>query len=396
MGLQFPSEWRFEGIGFEMPSSAHRRFIEVIGNISPGHGGPKAVYETIKGAYGNSSNSSSTSFAESDMHTTMGNAKVNAAMYVASFWDAMLALKEGGLDVPTVKFLNKILSDESVPLVIDLPNLRRLDADALVSDEEQDESDSLPFYRRTATLGNGGFGVVYKVTRTTSVGEFDFAMKVFDPQPFVHNKKRALDRFHREIQILRKLQHRGIVPIFEAGVDHDQNPYILMPVIDGDDLHCLSQAEPPRVVSAFADVLDALSYAHHNDVIHRDLRPENVLIRHSDGQPIILDFGCGYMFDDMTEAVLTTRFVGTTKYAPIEVIRDPTHKTVHQDVYAVGIMLYQMLMNDLPNLDDYEPIESAVDGLGGIDRIVKKAIAPLKKRADSAEEFRDQLRELAR
>lgn len=395
MALQFPDDWRFEGIGFEMPLAAHRRFLEVIAMIPAGNDGRKFIYEAVKAAFGNSSTSSSTSWAESDMIDAIAKTKDNAAVFVSSFWDAMEELKAAGLSVPPVAFLNKILKEESVALLIEPPNLRRLDVDAIVSDQTLVESDCLPFYRRTSKLGSGGFGTVYKVTRTTSVGEFDFAMKVFDPQPFIRKKEQALERFHREIQILRKLQHRGIVPILEAGIDGEQNPYILMPVIYGDDLHCLASQPPATVVSTFVDILDALSYAHDNDVIHRDLRPENVMVRSSDGQPVILDFGCGYMFDDMTETILTTRFVGTTMYAPVEVIRDPGLKSEQQDLHAIGAMLYQMLMGHLPDFDDYQPIENVIPDLCGIDEVIRRAIAPLRNRADRAHEFRDKLKTLA-
>lgn len=247
---------------------------------------------------------------------------------------------------------------------------------------------------RENEIGRGGFGIVYRVTRTTKVGEFEFAMKVLDPSPFNTNVSRNFERFMREMNALKKLQHKGIVAHLEAGVDGDQKPYILMPFIAGKDLgQYLSGASLKRVFDAFGEILLAIQYAHDNHVLHRDLKPSNILVRSSDDQPIILDFGAAYLMDEVTQTQLTTTLIGSAAYIPSEVIADPTHHTHKQDVYACGVLLYQMIAGEFPDRDDFTSVETT-HHCPGLDDLILRAIAPEKSRIESAAIFRDQLLKL--
>jgi serine/threonine protein kinase len=141
-------------------------------------------------------------------------------------------------------------------------------------------------------IGSGGYGVVYKAARSTAVGEFEYALKILDPSPFIANYEKALSRFAREIKAVQLLQHRGIVPCFEAGIRIDKKPYVVMPYINGYDLRSAANGQRlSRILAMFIEVTGAVSYAHQLGVIHRDLKPSNILVRTSDQQPIILDFG---------------------------------------------------------------------------------------------------------
>lgn len=308
----------------------------------------------------------------------------------------MEEVKRSGVGVPSAGHINKILDKWDVPLLVDPPELRKKDGDIVIATAAAAEPVSGgTAYQRGEVLGRGGFGTVYRVTRTTKVGEFEFAMKVLDPSSFIQNKDLALQRFKREMQVLRKLQHRGIVPHIEAGLDGDQRPYILMPLVEGPDLRDgLTGAEPSRVFSVFDEILSALEYAHGQGVVHRDLKPSNILIRSSDCQPIILDFGCAYLFDDVDEASLTTTLIGSAPYMPSEVLRNPKHRTVKQDIFACGMLLHQILAGKLPDPEDYAPIEPSLMGCQGIDQLITDAIAPEKRRIASAGEFQTRLRDL--
>lgn len=259
---------------------------------------------------------------------------------------------------------------------------------------EDTEEPSITSFVLGEVIGRGGFGLVQRVTKKTQVGEFDYAMKMLEPSIFVQDTERAEARFRREMAALRKLQHRGIVPILEAGKITEDKPYILMPLIEGKNLRdSLSGAEPARVLRAFDEILLALEFAHSQGVIHRDLKPSNVLLRTSDEQPIILDFGCAYLIDDLDES-LTSQFIGTYAYVPPEVHRNHKLRTPKQDVYSCGVMLYEVICRRLPRPEDYEPIEPIFDGYAGIDEVIEKALAPERTRLASAKAMREKLREL--
>jgi eukaryotic-like serine/threonine-protein kinase len=192
---------------------------------------------------------------------------------------------------------------------------------------------------------------------------------------------------------LRKLQHRAIVPLIEAGLDAEQNPYILMPLIEGKDLRtALLGANSATIIGTFCEILEAIQFAHEKNVIHRDLKPSNILVRTADSQPIILDFGCAYFLDDASNDVTTT-LIGTSRYVPYEVFQNPKHRDVRQDVYACGMMLYEVIANKLPPIGEYVPLGGAFP-FAGMDDVIKSALASEELRTKSAREMQMQLQNL--
>lgn len=396
MPLQYPADWKFRGIGVEMPPKADREFFELITQIAAGQGNARDIFEIFKSAFGKQGPSTSTSWAETDLASAMDDFMSNAPRYVEALWNGIERVGQTGVEVPSAQHINSILQKYDVPLVIDPPHLRQKEGDIVIASQANLNSESSAvIYKRGEILGQGGFGTVYQVSRTTQAGEFTFAMKVLDPSPFNKNPDRALQRFRREMQVLSKLNHRGIIPHIEAGLDGDRKHYILMPLIQGVDLQrAHSSSSPRKVFEAFAEILAALDYAHREGVVHRDLKPSNILVRSTDGQPIILDFGCAYLFDELSEESLTSTLVGSMQYIPIEVLRDPKHRTPKQDIYACGMLLYQVLAGRLPDPTDYQPIEDEVEECSGIDEVIRKAIAPEKRRIESASDFLTLLREM--
>ena len=396
MPLKYPGEWKFGGFEHDIPNGAHDDFLDLVGTIAQGTEQPKVVFEDFKWGFGAASSSSDAGWAESDLRTAMSAAKGNAALYVGSFYLGIETVRKRGLDVPSVDCLNKILVKWEVPLVIEPPYLKLKAGD--IDIEESDGRESLPTattFIRGPIIGRGGFGVVYQITRKTTIGEYRYALKVLDPSVFVTDKKRAEARFKREMQALERLQHRGIVQFLEAGYDHEQKPYILMPYIEGSNLRdALSGAKPSTVFRAFDEILQAIEFAHTQGVVHRDLKPKNILVRSSDAQPIILDFGCAYLMDDLDDS-LTTTLIGTSAYVPEEVLRDPKNRSLKQDVYACGVLLYEVIVGKLPHPNDYEPIEGAIEGYAGIDELIQSALAPERKRIATADSMRDRLARIA-
>jgi hypothetical protein len=395
MGLEFPADWRFEGFE-ELPREAHWEFIKLVKMIARGADSPKAVFEEFKEAFGSGGSSSDAGWAESDMGDAMRSSMKNAALYVDSFYTAMKAVEGWGLDVPSVRKINEILAEHEVNLIVEPPELKLREGDIVLVDEDEESEEVLPLgFVQGEVIGAGGFGTVYRVTRKTKLGQYDYAMKVFDPSSFNSSKDRALKRFIRELHSLEQLQHRAIVPLLEAGYRKDQVPYILMPLIEGKDLRsALKDADAEKVLRVFDEILNGLEFAHEQGVLHRDLKPKNILVREVDEQPFILDFGAAFIRDEGDEE-LTTTLIGTDAYVPDEVRADPKHRTPHQDVYACGKLLYEVIMEKLPRLDDYDTIESTFDGFDGFDVVVKKAIAPERKRYQSISELRAALAELA-
>jgi hypothetical protein len=391
MGLQYPPEWKFDGVGIEISSPALRDFEKLIQQIVSGTDDPHDIFETFKTAFGNPNPSSNASWAESDMHRTLGESTNNAVTFVDSFWQALEILRKQGIPTPSASKINAILSDHQIPLLVEPPKLQMRGGDAVFSANRRTEArphSDQSVFKKHEQIGRGGFGVVHRVTRATSIGEFEFAMKILNPSSFIENKQRCLERFKREVRILQDLQHRCIVPYIEAGVDEDGRPYILMPLIKGNDLReATSGMDPSDVVALFREVLVGVEYAHSREVLHRDLKPSNVLVRDSDGQPIILDFGCGYLMDDADEKMLTTSLVGSGPYVPPEVHRDPSRRSKLQDVYACGITLYEILARELPDVGDYRSIEESCPGIEGVDALILDAIKPEKSRLASIGNF---------
>lgn len=397
MGLEFPGDWKFDGIGETVPVQAVSKFHDLVLLIASGSSDRWEIIETFKAAFGRAGRSSNESWAESDLHGAMRDCADNAAVFVDALWSGIQAVKRE-VSVPEHTRINAILAEYDVPLTIDPPYLLRKRGDISVAEgnvNASSDDESVPLYQRGVELGRGGFGVVYKVTRSTSIAEFDFAMKVLDPSPFLENRERAIKRFQREINILKQVQHRAIVPYIDAGVDQDEKPYVLMPLIDGVNLRdALFGRSLEQVLGTFSEVLSGLEYAHSMNIIHRDLKPSNILVRNSDGQPVIVDFGCAYLLEEASETSLTTTLLGSLGYIPSEVISNPKHRSPTQDAYACGVMLYEVLAGVRPDPMDYEPLSRESDEFSCVDPLVQAAIAPERTRIKSASEFLERIRSI--
>ena len=163
-----------------------------------------------------------------------------------------------------------------------------------------------------------------------------------------------LDRFRREIQLAAQLQHPHIVPLLAAG-ETDGLPYFTMPFVRGETLRArlAKGGELPvsETIRFLREVASALAYAHENSIVHRDIKPENVLV--SGGSAVVTDFGVAKALSASSGAAglsLTSMGValGTPAYmAPEQATADPN--TDHRaDIYALGVMAYEMLTGYTP------------------------------------------------
>ncbi len=208
-------------------------------------------------------------------------------------------------------------------------------------------------YRIIRQLGEGGMGVVYLAEQ--SVPRRLVALKA------VHGGvgRNILDRFTREAHILGRLQHPGIAQIYEAGVagdDHSGRAYIVIEYVDGPTI--TEYAERERLdrharLGLFFRVCDAVHHAHLRRVIHRDLKPPNILVD-SAGQPKVLDFGIARLESDdpHSQRLDVTRddraLLGTPAYMSPEQLAGG-EVDARADVYALGVVLFQLLTGRLPH-----------------------------------------------
>ncbi len=168
-----------------------------------------------------------------------------------------------------------------------------------------------------------------------------------------------LRRFRQESQILGRLQHPGIAQVYEAGtanLDHRTVPFFAMEFVDGEPLTRYAdnyELGTRERLGLVVRVCDAVQHAHQKGVIHRDLKPANILVD-SSGQPKILDFGVARATDaDLQATTLQTnvgQLIGTIPYmSPEQVTGDPECVDTRSDVYALGVVLYELLTGRLPH-----------------------------------------------
>ena len=204
-------------------------------------------------------------------------------------------------------------------------------------------------YHILEQLGEGGMAVVYKAYDTRL--ETDVAVKVIRTENLPQSGvQRALKRFEREAKALAKLTHPNIVPIIDYG-EYQGSPYLVMKYLPGGTLKQLLKGQPilwQEAAHLLIPVARALDYAHRQGMIHRDVKPANILIT-DDGEPMLTDFGIAKIIDEETTQELTgtNATVGTPEYmAPEQVVS----KTVDQrvDIYGLGIVFYEMVTGRKP------------------------------------------------
>ena len=216
-------------------------------------------------------------------------------------------------------------------------------------------------FRLVEQIGEGGMGVVYRAERAD--GEFaeEVAVKLLTT-PI--SSAEALRRFRVERQILATLNHPDIVTLIDGGLTPNGQPFLAMKYVDGVPIvdHCtrhrLALADRIRL---FQRVCAAVQYAHQNGVGHRDLKPANILVT-ADGPPKILDFGVAKLIDrdGLPESTTPSVFQPlTTNYASPEQLRGFTVTTA-ADVYALGMILYEMLVGARPYVTTDKPLDEVI------------------------------------
>jgi len=205
--------------------------------------------------------------------------------------------------------------------------------------------DRYEFDRATDIIGRGGMGTVYKGIDTTT-GQI-VAIKQLKPD-IIEDNPDFVERFTREAEALRRLNHPNIVTALDTLIEDDAN-YLIMEYVGGGSLWDEMQNTKPmpvsRVLQIALDLCDALTRAHRLKIVHRDLKPANILIA-EDGTPRLTDFGVAQI-QDRTRVTRTGAMIGTLNYLSPEALNgDPTDE--RSDIWSFGIMLYEMLAGRSP------------------------------------------------
>ena len=210
----------------------------------------------------------------------------------------------------------------------------------------------LGHYRIARQIGYGGMSTVF-LAEDINLGR-DVALKVFWPRP--GETKDFLRRFSREARVLAQLDHPNILPVYDYG-EQDGQAYLVMPFMSGgslkDKLKERYKLPPAEAIYLTIEMLNALQYAHERGLIHRDIKPGNMLFK-SDGKLMLCDFGLVKVISPDTEGKSAFEMTnetgpaitGTPEYMPPEQING--NPTFASDIYSIGIVLYEMLTGVRP------------------------------------------------
>jgi len=260
-------------------------------------------------------------------------------------------------------------------------------ASQLVADGYSPKPPTVRGYTIIRELGEGGMGVVYLAQQDAPISRY-VALKLIRPGM---DSRRVVARFDLERQALALMQHPGIAAVYDAGTAEDGRPYFAMEYVDGVPITAFASERRLTVrerLALVAGLCEAVQHAHQKGVIHRDLKPSNVLVREDNGRFVakVIDFG-------IARATGATRSVsggvtehdqrvGTLEYmSPEQADPGGVDVDTRSDIYALGVLLYELLSGSLPAVASTageEPVRPSTIRHGiepDLDWIVLKAIA---------------------
>ncbi|RLE27665.1 MAG: hypothetical protein DRJ65_02155 [Acidobacteria bacterium] len=299
-------------------------------------------------------------------------------------WNRLESLLDELLDLPADQRAERIdqlkheLPDvaarllDALDLEADVPGIDHIGAliEAVGADAENDQCipaqswpDTIGPWRLTELIASGGMGDVFRARRADGEYEATAALKrlrMHVTSPTAH------DRFRRERQVLADLHHPHIAKLLDGGVDSTGVPYFVMEFVDGRPIttHCNETELTVRErLEVFNQVTDAVAAAHQKLVVHRDLKPPNILVAANGGAKLV-DFGIAKLLDDplATTATETHERILTPRYAAPEQLLGGEITTA-TDVYGLGVVLYELLSGCRP-LEDETLQKSLRAGVG--------------------------------
>src|SRR6202167_623284 len=234
-------------------------------------------------------------------------------------------------------------------------HLAKVHSLAFISDTARERVGSvIGSYKRLQQIGEGGFGVVYMAEQEKPVRRV-VAVKIIKPGM---DTAQVIARFESERQALALMDHPNIAKVLDAGATAFGHPYFVMELVKGVPIteFCDKNHLPPEErLKLFVDVCHAIQHAHHKGIIHRDIKPTNVMVTLHDGVPVVkvIDFGVAKAtVQKLTEKTLFTalgQIIGTPAYmSPEQAEMSGLDIDTRSDVYSLGVLLYELLTGTTP------------------------------------------------
>ena len=247
-----------------------------------------------------------------------------------------------------------------------------------VNDLEEGPGSRIGRFKILQKIGEGGFGVVYMAEQEEPIRR-KVALKIIK---LGMDTKQVIARFEAERQALALMEHANIAKVFDAGATETGRPYFVMELVKGVPItkYCdQHQLDTRERLQLFLDVCSAIQHAHQKGVIHRDLKPQNVMVTLHDGRPVpkVIDFGISKATNQrLTEKTLFTeyhQFIGTPQYmSPEQAEMSGLDIDTRSDVYSLGALLYELLTGTPP----FEAKTLSEAGYLEIQRIIREVDPP--------------------
>ena len=303
--------------------------------------------------------------------------------------------KQCGDDTELIASVRAMLRADKHEHPIMDPGALQIDTTSHEPDDEE-VPDHIGEFSIVRVLGEGGMGVVYEAIQQSPSRRV--ALKVIR-QRSMHAKIRK--RFTSEADILGKLNHPGIATIYESGIAKDGNrsiPYVAMELVIGESIteYCASRSiKIDDRIALIRDLCRAVGHAHDAGIVHRDLKPSNILVDRV-GKIKVLDFGIAIDMgiEDRTQMTQSGQLLGTLQYMAPEQVGQHAHATSKQtDVYAIGLICYELLVGKNPLAEHQSSMYELVrairdqdhDSLGSLDRSLRGDIETIVTKALSRE-----------